>query len=455
MPLRDIENHWGIAIGREVLIKDIRDGDWWDTPFPVRSPDQNNWGMYKPSEILRYKGEKYVPFLAQQEKVFFVWLYILGDSAKAEKVSVKITIGEGTNSGLSHTGHPFPIDRKVEDIVPIGGGLENTPQDGVVFFHYAGYLKSLFKDDPQNPGRKLIKVSFEIQEERSNQGPRLASGDEVRVAMTPKSSSQGSSQASNSGSSSSASDSEESDAQADQTPSTSRGQVASSRYIPTSPTYNPTSQAYNPTSPAYNPTSTAYSSTSPAYSSTSPAYNAYSSTSPAYLPTSPSYSPRSPAYVPTSQIYSPTRSPESSPELRRQASRSAAQADPTPSTSRGVASSHDVSSFADQSTESMEARNATGDDQEVSMVPRTGPWQLAQIDESSHPPSSYQLEHVLIEEKSIQCINMWPYTYNWYNEGGLITLPDFRAAFCPNDSIEKISLFLDRALRITLYMGNR
>ena len=394
---------------------------------------------------------------------------------------------------------------------PPGGGLENTPEDGVVFFPYAGYFKSFFEGDPKDPEWKKIKVCFKIEEEeRSNQQPRLVSGNKLRVPTAPNSASPASSPASNSGSSSYSSASD-SDAQADPTPSTSRGLVATSpRYIPTSPLYNPTSPSYRSRSPVYFPTSPSYNPTSPSYTPTSPAYI---QTSPSYSPTSPSYSPSPGPYIPTSPIYSPaspphqnlgpqfnTQSPDSSPERRRSAMRSgprssAAQADPTPLTLRGLASlpspiyppaspphqNQQPQFFNTQLPDSSPERrrpatrsglrsSATQADPTpstsrglaslpVSIVARTVSWRLTQIEEFriarlSRPQPPYKLELVRIVEKDTLGINLYPYPYSLRNEY-LVTLPDFREAVCPYKSMERTTHLLQGILKITLYKGNR
>ena len=79
-------------------------------------------------------------------------MYILGDLEEAKKFKVDISIGQGRQSGIVHTGQIFPIDAKKEDII--------KEKSGVLSFSPIGMGETFFEDGDQN--QKILQVHFKI-----------------------------------------------------------------------------------------------------------------------------------------------------------------------------------------------------------------------------------------------------------------------------------------------------
>ena len=104
-------------------------------------------------EVFNYQNQLFAARNLTVDGIFYTYVYILGDLEEAKKYKVAISIGQGTQSGIIHTGQIFPIDAKKEEII--------KEKSGVLSFSPIGMGETLFEvlDENQKQLRVHIKIS--------------------------------------------------------------------------------------------------------------------------------------------------------------------------------------------------------------------------------------------------------------------------------------------------------
>ena len=105
-----------------------------------------------PCKVLRYKSQLFAASASKVDGIYYFFVYMLAHLEEARKFRVTILIGQGTQSGIIHTGKIFPIDAKRDDIV--------KEKSGVVSFSQAGMGETFFTDGEDET--KLIEVHIKI-----------------------------------------------------------------------------------------------------------------------------------------------------------------------------------------------------------------------------------------------------------------------------------------------------
>ena len=102
--------------------------------------------------VLNYQNQLFVARTHKVDGIFYTYVYILGDLEEAKKFKVAIAIGQGTQSGIIHTGQIFSIDAKQQDII--------KEKRGVLSFSWIGMGETLFEDVGERKSLQvLIKIS--------------------------------------------------------------------------------------------------------------------------------------------------------------------------------------------------------------------------------------------------------------------------------------------------------
>ena len=103
-------------------------------------------------KVLNYQDQLFARATHKVDGIFYTYVYILGDHEEAKKFKVAISIGQGTQTGIIHTGQIFPIDAKKEDII--------KEKSGVLSFSPTGMGETLFEDVEEN--QKILSVDIKI-----------------------------------------------------------------------------------------------------------------------------------------------------------------------------------------------------------------------------------------------------------------------------------------------------
>ena len=105
-------------------------------------------------KILKYQNQLFATRTHSVDGTFYAYMYILGDLEEAKKFKVAISVGQGTQSGIIHTGQIFPIDAKQKDIM--------KEKSGVLSFSSTGLGETLFEDINMDDEKKRLQVCYKI-----------------------------------------------------------------------------------------------------------------------------------------------------------------------------------------------------------------------------------------------------------------------------------------------------
>ena len=104
--------------------------------------------------VLKYENQLFAVRTEKADGIFYSYVYILGDLEEAKKFKVALSIGQGTQSGIIHTGQIFPIDAKKEAIL--------KEKSGVLSFSSTGMGQTLFEDIDDGELKKQLQVNIRI-----------------------------------------------------------------------------------------------------------------------------------------------------------------------------------------------------------------------------------------------------------------------------------------------------
>ena len=84
-------------------------------------------------DIMRYNQQVFLPAFTRRDGVYYAWVYVLTDPIEAKGYSATIHLGEGSQSGLIHTGGVVSIDMRKDDILKARSGVLSFAQSGMIF----------------------------------------------------------------------------------------------------------------------------------------------------------------------------------------------------------------------------------------------------------------------------------------------------------------------------------
>ena len=111
--------------------------------------------------ILKFKDKLFAAALRRVDGLWYSYVYFLGDPEELKMFSVKMSIGEGTQTSIIHSGQVFPVDADKAEIL--------REDSGVLSFSSVGMGKNFFQDkDYDGEKKKLVIITYEIIEVLDN-----------------------------------------------------------------------------------------------------------------------------------------------------------------------------------------------------------------------------------------------------------------------------------------------
>ena len=149
LPLRCLLGH--IQNGKETDHVDINDEGFLRS-LNVRMTSFEGRECGWACKILKYQNQLFLASASKEDGIYYFFVYILAHLEEARKFKVTLSIGQGTQSGIIHTGKIFPIDAKKVDIM--------KEKSGVISFHQVGMGETFFTDAEDQT--KEIEVHIKI-----------------------------------------------------------------------------------------------------------------------------------------------------------------------------------------------------------------------------------------------------------------------------------------------------
>jgi len=104
-------------------------------------------------KVYKFQGELFASAFQRTRGIWYAYMYIIGDSEKAEKFKVKMSVGNQDDAYMFCQGQVFPIDAKKADIL--------KTKKGVLSFAQVGMAEEFFKDH-KAATKKRIQITYEI-----------------------------------------------------------------------------------------------------------------------------------------------------------------------------------------------------------------------------------------------------------------------------------------------------
>ena len=132
--------------------------------FSYPMPSMNNGDLFWNSVTVKYNEQTFFLTFSRVGEIYYTFVYMYGNKDEAKRYRTTISVGQGTDTGILHTGQIFPIDIKKTDIF--------KQKSGVVSFMGTGMTEAFFfnKIFPgQEHEHKVVRIRYELS--RAAQGP--------------------------------------------------------------------------------------------------------------------------------------------------------------------------------------------------------------------------------------------------------------------------------------------
>ena len=164
-PLTDLLDH--MKLGKEAYHVKITDAGYVYQRH-LLTKDWDTLNVWWKCQVLKYQNQLFATSSQRVDGTFYTFVYILGDLEEAKKFKVAIAVGQGTQSGMIHTGQIFPIDAKLNDII--------KEKSGVLSFSSVGMGETLFENiKVAGEDKKQLQVHFKIMSVQELNGDNTCS----------------------------------------------------------------------------------------------------------------------------------------------------------------------------------------------------------------------------------------------------------------------------------------
>ena len=154
MPFNLILNHLKSNRGKRVVQElDMRSGRATNINFNIPVSFRAANSIVIPGSMFRNPhGSHFILNFRKTADIHYTWITVIGDTELAKDFTVKMTMGKGQPTRISHRGKVFPISAKFEDII--------KDTDGVLMFGEVGNMKEWFFRDENGKTSFSIFVEF-------------------------------------------------------------------------------------------------------------------------------------------------------------------------------------------------------------------------------------------------------------------------------------------------------